>query len=300
MNQHLSEQQLLDFRFELCADTRRREIEQHLAGCAECRARLEQLNAKFAALDSLKGEVAAPEKLIADTLRTIRISEPEPAVVFPRWAWVTGFAAAAALLMAVLYGGIMTGEQQPAAPAVRVALLEEEAPAPAARGIETDNVAMEEPQMEQRLAMPPPPLAAKGIMAKRTLKAETPKLQFYAADREYSRPDFGWMSRSGDDIAVQVFPALVESDEAVRRLPGESGKQIMQWSVSVSNRSDRASTALIEKDFGTLNWRVTASDPQVGVTTQNGTRARLTVEVPAQSAKSFTCTAIVPQEGEAP
>jgi len=56
MRDHLTERDLIEYRFRLNSDTQVSRAAEHLSGCAECRERLQQLNRKFAALDLLRGQ----------------------------------------------------------------------------------------------------------------------------------------------------------------------------------------------------------------------------------------------------
>ena len=97
MNQHLNNTQLLNLQFDLCSESQSQRFRGHLAGCAECRARAAQLERKFATLESLRQPVEAPERLIADTLRAVRLDTPASARHAAWWGWAAGLAAVAML-----------------------------------------------------------------------------------------------------------------------------------------------------------------------------------------------------------
>ena len=65
MNGHCTEQQLIDYAFELASQARMQEIRAHLDSCDACRARLDGLKSKFSSLDLLREETGASEALIA-------------------------------------------------------------------------------------------------------------------------------------------------------------------------------------------------------------------------------------------
>ncbi|MBN2272570.1 MAG: hypothetical protein JXN61_18300, partial [Sedimentisphaerales bacterium] len=65
MTRHLTEQELIEYRFKLGADAEAERAGEHLAECGRCRAELEKLERKFASLDLLRGEVTASEDLIS-------------------------------------------------------------------------------------------------------------------------------------------------------------------------------------------------------------------------------------------
>jgi hypothetical protein len=68
MNEHLTEQELIDYQFKLASEPDRNEIHNHLAQCEPCRQQLEKLVRKFAALDLLRDEVKASEGLRSKTV----------------------------------------------------------------------------------------------------------------------------------------------------------------------------------------------------------------------------------------
>jgi len=68
MKGHLTDKELIEYKFKLTSDTQRKGIAEHLEGCAKCRERLEQLKRKFSALDLLRGDVKASEDLISQVI----------------------------------------------------------------------------------------------------------------------------------------------------------------------------------------------------------------------------------------
>ncbi len=68
MKRHLTEEELIEHKFKLASDEQAAGRAEHLAGCAECRERLELLGQKFAALDLLREE---PELLGFEKLRLL-------------------------------------------------------------------------------------------------------------------------------------------------------------------------------------------------------------------------------------
>ncbi|HPC94756.1 MAG TPA: hypothetical protein PLU87_07445 [Sedimentisphaerales bacterium] len=68
MNGHCTEQQLIDYAFELASEAQTREVRAHLDSCEVCRAKLDGLKAKFSTLDLLREEVGASASLIASTV----------------------------------------------------------------------------------------------------------------------------------------------------------------------------------------------------------------------------------------
>ncbi len=68
MNQHLTEQQLIDYQFKLADAAGMNAAQAHLDECEECRQRLQKLVRKFATLDLLREEVEVPEGLLSKTV----------------------------------------------------------------------------------------------------------------------------------------------------------------------------------------------------------------------------------------
>jgi len=69
MENHLTENELIEYRFGLSSQEQQSISSEHLAGCAECREHLEQLIKKFAALDLLREDTHVPEELISEVLQ---------------------------------------------------------------------------------------------------------------------------------------------------------------------------------------------------------------------------------------
>ena len=68
MNEHLTEQQLIDYQFKLADEAGMDEARTHLKECDECRQSLQRLARKFAALDLLRDEIEVPEDLLSRTV----------------------------------------------------------------------------------------------------------------------------------------------------------------------------------------------------------------------------------------
>jgi hypothetical protein len=68
MNQHLTEQQLIDYQFKLADAAGTSAAQAHLDECQECRQRLQKLARKFASLDLLRGEIEVSESLLSKTV----------------------------------------------------------------------------------------------------------------------------------------------------------------------------------------------------------------------------------------
>jgi len=101
MKRHLTEQELIEYRFRLGTDAEVDRAGEHLAECEHCRAELERLERKFAALDLLREEVTVSEDLVSQIIE--QAAEPRRVKAaaskkLPVWAG----AAAAVLVVGVL------------------------------------------------------------------------------------------------------------------------------------------------------------------------------------------------------
>ncbi len=106
MERHLTERELIEYRFRLASDERAGSGGEHLARCAECRGRLEQLDRKFASLDLLREDVHASEELISQVLAQTKEAAPAKVVPFIRRPWVGAVAAVLLVGFAVLIGSL--------------------------------------------------------------------------------------------------------------------------------------------------------------------------------------------------
>jgi len=68
MENHLTENELIEHQFKLGSQEQQKASSEHLAGCAECRQRLEKLNKKFASLDLLREDAHVSEELISQVM----------------------------------------------------------------------------------------------------------------------------------------------------------------------------------------------------------------------------------------
>jgi len=102
MNGHCTEQQLIDYAFELASEAQMREIRAHLDGCEACRARLDGLKAKFSTLDLLREEMGASPALIASTIEAA--TEIRRPAILRLWArpWLGAVAAVVIVGVALL------------------------------------------------------------------------------------------------------------------------------------------------------------------------------------------------------
>jgi hypothetical protein len=113
MKRHLTEKELIEYRFRLASDDEVAAWAEHIARCAECRERLERLSRKFAALDLLKEDVHASEELIAKVVEQARGAAKTKVVPLRALRWV-GAVAAVLVVGFVLFMGGLTEKKEAA------------------------------------------------------------------------------------------------------------------------------------------------------------------------------------------
>jgi hypothetical protein len=99
--EHLTEQDLLEFQFKLVSDARVEQIQEHLAGCEQCRAELTKLKRKFASLELLREEIKVSEDLVAKVVEQAK-TPVRTNIFFPNKAVLAGIAAVLLLGVAFL------------------------------------------------------------------------------------------------------------------------------------------------------------------------------------------------------
>jgi len=102
MAQHLTEQQLIEYQFDLAEEAARKTMHEHLDSCERCGAALEAIARRFSALDLLADEINAPEELIAAAVEVAKSAEIAQDSHIDIWKW--GLAAAAVIAVA---GGVL-------------------------------------------------------------------------------------------------------------------------------------------------------------------------------------------------
>ena len=94
MTEHLTEQELIDFAYELASEQAMQSARAHLAGCESCRGAMESLKRKFAALDLLRDEIKPSPELIERAAHVAAVP-PSGTISLPRYMfWFSGLAAA--------------------------------------------------------------------------------------------------------------------------------------------------------------------------------------------------------------
>jgi hypothetical protein len=96
MENHLTENELIEYQFKLGSQEQQNTSSEHLAGCAECRQRLEKLIKRFAALDLLREDAQVSEELISQVMAQAKQPVRQKVVPFYKSPW---FGAVAAVLV---------------------------------------------------------------------------------------------------------------------------------------------------------------------------------------------------------
>ncbi|MCF7957305.1 MAG: hypothetical protein K9M57_02520 [Phycisphaerae bacterium] len=97
---HLKNEQLIKYQFKLVSNEKYRAMDDHLAGCQACRAKLDELHGKLSPLSLLQGDPEVPESLISQTLAHVK-SAPAAKSIFK---FNLGWLSAAAAVLAVAGG----------------------------------------------------------------------------------------------------------------------------------------------------------------------------------------------------
>jgi len=108
MENHLTENELIEYRFGLSSQEQQGISSEHLAGCAECRERLEKLIKKFAALDLLREDTHVPEELISEVLEQAGKPARGKIVPFYKSPWIGAVAAAVVACFVLLMSNLNT------------------------------------------------------------------------------------------------------------------------------------------------------------------------------------------------
>jgi hypothetical protein len=110
MNNHLNENQLIEYQFKLASDADAENFAEHLKHCSRCRTELEKLNRKFISLDLLKEKTDVPDTLISKlTKQTANAAVPKVSSL-RKPAWVG--AAAAVIVLALIFSASLLNKDR--------------------------------------------------------------------------------------------------------------------------------------------------------------------------------------------
>ena len=106
MKRHLTERELIEYRFKLASDKQAGASAEHLAGCDECLKRLRALNSKFAALDLLREDIHVSEQMVSQAVAQARRPAAAKVVRFSRSRWAGAAAAVLVVGIVILIGSL--------------------------------------------------------------------------------------------------------------------------------------------------------------------------------------------------
>jgi hypothetical protein len=118
MKAHLTERELIEYRFRLAPEAQIAHAEQHLKACGECRDSLERLTKKFAALDLLREEAEVSEQLISRVVEHAGRPVATKKIWLRAPAWI-GAAAAVLLIGSLLLVSVLQGPSETGTPIVK-------------------------------------------------------------------------------------------------------------------------------------------------------------------------------------
>jgi anti-sigma factor RsiW len=93
MENHLTENELIEYQFKLGTQEEQEASSEHLASCAECRERLEKLIKKFTALDLLRADAHVSEELISQVLEQAKQPARQKVIPLYKSPWMGAVAA---------------------------------------------------------------------------------------------------------------------------------------------------------------------------------------------------------------
>jgi len=117
MNEHRTEQQLIDYAFELASDVATQQTRAHLDRCEACRRKLDELKGKFAAMDLLRDEIKASPDLLAQTVAAATTPGPIRRLPLYRHTWIGAVAAVVVVGVALLMVSTLEPGHAPQHPA---------------------------------------------------------------------------------------------------------------------------------------------------------------------------------------
>jgi hypothetical protein len=261
---HLTDQSLIDYRFDLLEADLAAEVARHLAACEQCQRRSSELAKKLEALDLLKQEPAMTEDLVRQTLDSVRRTRP---VTHIRAWWAA--AAAVVLAATAIMSWMQWGTVQRPASTVPVAMDK------AKQGlVPSDAPASLQPTAnnEERITsndLEPPPFAPASAIELVTLpRRESVQLTIYNSvdltlvrDRRsltlkkgWNWLQFMWANTLIDPTSLDLEPQGHEDAIRVEQLVFPAGlKDIGRWLI----RSDVEGQVLFEITYFTsgISWR---------------------------------------------
>ncbi|MBE0534836.1 MAG: DUF4139 domain-containing protein [Phycisphaerae bacterium] len=101
MSNHLIEDMLIKYAFDLAGEQEKAAAEAHLAGCEQCQSELERVRGRFRALDLLAGDITVSEQLAAQVIKQAGGNRQVKSRVWMPRAWM-GLAAGVLVVASML------------------------------------------------------------------------------------------------------------------------------------------------------------------------------------------------------
>jgi predicted anti-sigma-YlaC factor YlaD len=102
MSKHLTDQQLIDYQFDLAAEADAKEARSHLEKCDSCRRRLHELGRKLNALELIRDDVKASRTLLSQTIHNAQQAGRWRRFLLHKAPWAGAVAAAVVIGIALL------------------------------------------------------------------------------------------------------------------------------------------------------------------------------------------------------
>ena len=106
---HLTQDQLIQYQFDLLSEAQAQAIRDHLDSCPDCRHAADQLKLKFASLDLLAEDAQLSPELIAATVAQATKAGPPRSFPFRKLAWIGSAAAVLLIGLFLLKSDFVTG-----------------------------------------------------------------------------------------------------------------------------------------------------------------------------------------------
>ncbi len=213
MNQHLTEQQLIDYQFKLASEPDMEAARVHLDKCDQCRQKLRKLVRKFASLDLLRDEIGVSEDLLSKTVANA--TQARGMGILPMWRrailpWrlpAAGAVAAAVIVGAALLLVSNSGRDNRIAPTM--------APSPLAQS--ATPAAPADQEYAVRKDQPTSPVAA-GVEKAAPSKPSSLKMSLADAQPGEARGPAGRVGLTPPELA-SASGANVKAEGPVRSVP---------------------------------------------------------------------------------
>lgn len=292
MRRHLADKELLEYQFALDDERRRQRVARHLAECPACQRRAADLAERLGMLESLRSAEPPSERLIAQTLRAVRVPRREPEPTAIGWIWGSAVTAAVVILLVSVYlfwprsrqTDQSVAEREPVEPEELAPIPETPVTEEIAVAVEHREAQVQSPDVAIPTEIPPetaeaprpstPPALGGAERAFSSRTAEERRIaqrrkrrrarRAAAVAREAPRLQMprGWAVFPTNEVRVLVIPLLAKADG----LQQPTNMLVRTWLIRVRNESDEQRVVLVRRSFDTDEWSVDAPEtPNVRV-----------------------------------